>query len=66
MARAHGIVLWLNQSIAPDNPLRQQLMQFYGNLAALIRRNVTQPRVSEITSAREDFADLLKAANAAS
>ncbi|MEM6475066.1 MAG: hypothetical protein AAF687_02745 [Pseudomonadota bacterium] len=64
MARAHGIVLWLSQSVAPDNPLREQLVQFYGNLAALIRRNITQPRVAEIASAREDFSDLLKAAKA--
>lgn len=63
LARAHGIAAWLTQSVAPDNPLRQQLMQFYGNLAALIRRNITQPRVAEIVSARDDFADLLKAAN---
>ena len=62
LARAHGIALWLAQSVDPNNPLRAQLVQFYGNLAALIRRNIAQPRVGEIASARTDFADLLEAA----
>jgi hypothetical protein len=63
LARAHGIALWLAQSIAPENPLRDQLLQFYGNLAALIRRNITEPRAQEIASAQSDFADLLAAAS---
>lgn len=65
LARAHGIVLWLAQSVATDNPLREQLLDFYGNLAALVRRNITRPSLSELASARDDFADVLKAANAA-
>ncbi len=62
LARAHGIALWLAQSVADDNPLRDQLRQFYGGLAALIRRNMTLSRVAEITRARDDFADVLDAA----
>ncbi|WP_298471513.1 hypothetical protein [uncultured Erythrobacter sp.] len=62
LARAHGIALWLAQSVAADNPLREQLIQFYGGLAALIRRNMTQPIEAEISRARDDFADLLEAA----
>ena len=62
LARAHGIVLWLAQSVAPENPLREHLVQFYGNLAALVRRNITNPSSDEIASAQADFADLLAAA----
>ncbi len=61
LARAHGIALWLAQSVAPENPLREQLVQFYGGLGALIRRNMTQPRIAEITRARDDFDDVLDA-----
>ncbi len=61
LARAHGIALWLAQSVAPENPLREQLVQFYGGLGALIRRNMAQPRVEEITRARDDFDDVLDA-----
>jgi len=61
LARAHGIALWLAQSVAPENPLREQLMQFYGGLGSLIRRNMTQPRIAEITRARDDFDDVLDA-----
>lgn len=63
LSRAHGIALWLARSVGSDNPLRKQLVQFYGGLAALIRRNVAQPNRAEITQARSDFADLLSAAN---
>ena len=62
LARAHGIALWLAQSVADDNPLREQLRQFYGGLATLIRRNMSGARVGEITQARDDFADVLEAA----
>ena len=61
LARAHGIALWLAQSVAPENPLREQLVQFYGGLSALIRRNMAQPRMSDITRARDDFEDVLDA-----
>lgn len=62
LSRAHGIALWLAQSVADDNPLRDQLRQFYGGLAALLRRNLTGARIAEITRARDDFADVLAAA----
>ena len=62
LARAHGIALWLAQSVAEDNPLRDQLRQFYGGLAALIRHNMAEAQVEEITRARDDFADVLEAA----
>jgi hypothetical protein len=65
LARAQGIAQWLAQSVAPDNPLREHLVPFYGNLAALIRRNIATPRAGEIAVARTDFADLLAAANSA-
>ncbi|MDJ0642349.1 MAG: hypothetical protein QNJ15_05990 [Erythrobacter sp.] len=62
LARAHGIALWLAQSVADDNPLRDQLRQFYGGLAAQIRGNLAKPRMEEIAKARDDFADVLEAA----
>lgn len=64
ITRAHGIALWLARSVAPDNPLREQLVQFYGGLAAMIGRNLLQARIEDIRQARTDFADLLAAATA--
>ncbi|QFT76720.1 hypothetical protein [Erythrobacter sp. THAF29] len=61
IARAHSIALWLARSVAPDNPLHSALVQFYGGLAALIARNLSQPKLDEIRQARDDFADLLAA-----
>ena len=61
MARAHSIAVWLAGSVAPDNPLHGALVQFYGGLAALISRNLTEPDIAEIAQARADFADLLAA-----
>ncbi|MEL6529659.1 MAG: hypothetical protein AAGK01_03320 [Pseudomonadota bacterium] len=61
LSRAHGISLWLAQSVAPDNPLREQLIKFYGGLGALIRRNLSQPRTAEIRRAHTDFQDVLEA-----
>ncbi len=64
LARAHGIALWLTRSVAPDNPLRDQLRQFYGGLAATIGRNMVSPALAELEQARDDFADVLAAAQA--
>ena len=62
LARAHGIALWLGRSVDPANPLHEPLVQFYGGLASLIRRNMVRAVTSEIMQARSDFADLLDAA----
>ena len=62
LARANGIALWLAQSVAPDNPLREHLVEFYGNLGALIRRNMQRPVAEQIARAKTDFADVLAAA----
>jgi hypothetical protein len=64
LTRAHGIALWLARNVAADNPLREQLVQFYGGLAALIRRNLTNANYDDLARARQDFADLLEAAKA--
>jgi len=64
LTRAHGIALWLARSVDPGNPLHGALVEFYGSLAALIRRNLVRPRASEIRQARADFSDLLEAATA--
>lgn len=61
LARAHSISLWLAQSVAPENPLREQLVQFYGGLSALIRSNMAQARVADIRRAHGDFEDVLNA-----
>ncbi|MEM9500591.1 MAG: hypothetical protein AAF941_01975 [Pseudomonadota bacterium] len=63
LSRAHGIALWLARSVAQDNPLREQLVHFYGGLATLIRSNVVKPNAQDIAQARADFADLLEVAN---
>ena len=65
LARAHSIALWLARSVAPDNPLRAALTQFYGGLAAAIARNRVRASEDELLRVREDFADLLGAAKAA-
>ncbi|MEM6908840.1 MAG: hypothetical protein AAF494_09175 [Pseudomonadota bacterium] len=62
LSRAHGIALWLVSNIAPDNPLRDQLAQFYGGLEVVIRRNLINARVAEIAQVQTDFNDLLEAA----
>ncbi len=62
LSRAHGITLWLCRGVASDNPLREALVQFYGGLAAQIRRNLAQPILDEIVAVRGDLNDLLQAA----
>jgi len=64
LARAHGIALWLGRSVDPANPLHEALVQFYGGLASLIRRNMVRAVPEEIAQVRCDFADLLEAAEA--
>jgi hypothetical protein len=61
LTRAHGIALYLARSVAPENPVRQALVQFFGGLAETIGRNMLSPRYSEIAQAREDFQELLGA-----
>ncbi len=62
LARAHGIALYLARSVAPENPVRTAMVQFYGGQAALIGRNMRTARFDDIRQARDDFADLLAAA----
>ncbi|MEP3422214.1 MAG: hypothetical protein ABJN35_10805 [Erythrobacter sp.] len=63
LARAHGIALWLARSVAPDNPLHAAMVQFYGGLATTIMRNMRRTSVAELIQVRDDFSDLLHAAN---
>ena len=65
LARAHGIAMWLAKSVAPDNPLRSAMVQFYVGIAATIARNRVRASYAELAQVREDFADLLRAAKAA-
>jgi hypothetical protein len=65
LARAHGIALWLARGVAPDNPLRSALVQFYGGQASSIARSRIQPEPVELAQVRTDFADILGAARAA-
>ncbi|EAQ28908.1 hypothetical protein NAP1_14953 [Erythrobacter sp. NAP1] len=65
LARAHGIAIWLARSVAPDNPMRSALVQFYGGLVTTLTRNRVRPSVEELTQVRTDFADLLEAAKSA-
>ncbi len=62
--RAHGIALWLARSVAPNNPLREAMVQFYGGLSASIARNMHRVSPDELAQVRDDFADLLAAAKA--
>ena len=65
LARAHGIAMWLARSVAPENPMRTAMVQFYGGLAATITQNRTTPSVRELAQARTDYADLLEAVRSA-
>ena len=61
LSRAHSIALWLCRAVSTDNPLSDALVAFYGGLAAIIRRNMAQPKLDELTQVRIDFEDLLQA-----
>ena len=61
LVRAHGIAVYLARSVAPENPMRQALLQFYGGLVDTIGRNMRAARYDEIAQARDDFSDLLGA-----
>lgn len=61
LARANGIAVHLARSVAPDNPMRQALVQFYGGLASAIGRNILEPQPQQIAQVRDDFQDLLNA-----
>ncbi|MEM1197396.1 MAG: hypothetical protein AAGH57_14930 [Pseudomonadota bacterium] len=61
LSRAHGIAIYLARSVAPENPMRGALLQFYGGLAEAIGRNMRQARYAEIAQARDDFQDVLNA-----
>ncbi|MEM6585594.1 MAG: hypothetical protein AAF692_07550 [Pseudomonadota bacterium] len=61
LSRAQSIAVYLARSVAPENPMRQALVQFYGGLADTIGRNMSEPNAAEITQVREDFQDLLNA-----
>lgn len=65
LSRAHGIAMWLARGVAPENPLRGPLVQFYGGLASVIAHNRRRTSPDELKQAREDFNDLLEAARAA-
>jgi hypothetical protein len=61
LSRALSIAVYLARSVAPDNPMRQALLQFYGGLADTIGRNMNEVRYAEIAQVREDFRDVLEA-----
>jgi flagellin-specific chaperone FliS len=62
LGRAQSIMLWLARSVAPDHPLRESLVTFYGGLARQIAGNLLRARTEEIARVRGDLADLLAAA----
>lgn len=64
LSRAHSIAIYLASSVAPEDPMRDALVQFYGGLADVIGANMNAPRVDPITQARDDFQDVLNAVSA--
>jgi len=62
LARAQTITVWLARSVAPDHPLRESLVTFYGGLASQIGANFARARAEEIARVRDDLRDLLVAA----
>lgn len=65
LSRAHGIALWLARSVAPANPVRAAMVQFYGGLAEVIKTNFARPSAEELAQVRTDYADLLAAVKTA-
>lgn len=61
LTRAHGIAVYLARAVAPDNPMRAALLQFYGGLARTLGDNIGAPRYDQIARARGDFQDVLSA-----
>ena len=61
LTRAHGIAVYLARAVAPDNPMRAALVQFYGGLAQTLGDNIATPRADRIASVRGDFQDVLTA-----
>lgn len=62
LVRAQSITLWLARSVAPEHPLRESLVTFYGGLANQIAGNFVHARAEEIARVRGDLNDLLAAA----
>lgn len=59
---SQSITLWLARSVAPDHPLRDSLVTFYGGLASQIAANLLSAREEDIARVRGDLNDLLAAA----
>ncbi|MFN4020594.1 MAG: hypothetical protein ACK4IC_08765 [Erythrobacter sp.] len=62
LERAQTIILWLARSVAPQHPLRDSLVTFYGGLANQIAGNFLRARAAEIARVRDDLRDVLAAA----
>lgn len=62
LTRANGIAVWLASNVAPENPMREAMLQFYGGLATTIARNMRQTSRDALLRARGDYVDLLNAA----
>jgi len=66
LSRAHEIAIWLGRSVAPDNPLRGPMVQFYGAMANAIGTNRTAPSRTQLAQICADFTDVLEACQTAS
>ena len=66
LSRAHEIAIWLGRSVAPDNPLRGPMVQFYSALANAVGANRTAPSRTQLVQVHSDFSDLLEACQTAS
>lgn len=62
ISRAQVITLWLAQSVSPDNPLREVMVEFYAGIAARLARNLLQANAADLAMMRGDLNDLLEAA----
>jgi flagellin-specific chaperone FliS len=62
LVRAQSILLWLARSVAPEHPMRESLVTFYGGLAAQIGANFQQANAGALEAIRSDISDLLAAA----
>lgn len=59
LAGAGAALLALVEGVAPDNPLRRPLLEFYGGVRAGVLATLTRPDDATLAQAERDLSDVL-------
>lgn len=59
LASAGAALLALVEGVAPDNPLRRPLLEFYGGVRARVLGSLAKPDDAALAQAGRDLADVL-------